>query len=150
MKKRLILILILFAILSCNKTSKNENITDETKIDSVLLKNQDSESKAELETKSENWYDDIAENYIKNSDNELIKISLKNKEKVEWLLDRTEKTDSTNFYIFNIGQDVTDENNTNPRFSSDGWIYIDSISKKVYEYDIPNDTIILWNKKHYR
>ena len=144
--------LILFAILSCNKTSKNENITDKTRIDSVLLKNQDSESKAELETKSksENWYDDIAENYIKNSDNELIKISLKNKEKVEWLLDRTEKTDSTNFYIFNIGQDVTDENNTNPRFSSDGWIYIDSISKKVYEYDLPNDTIILWKKKLYR
>ncbi|UMY64352.1 MULTISPECIES: hypothetical protein [unclassified Flavobacterium] len=95
---------------------------------------------------AENWYDPIVAHYIQQSDRELIKAHRQNGDHIEWLLDSTEKTDSTHYYIFNIGQTVTDEGHTNPRFSSDGWIYVDSLSKKVYEYDLPNDRLVLWTK----
>lgn len=95
---------------------------------------------------SQNWFDHIISDYIKKSNKDLIKAHRRNGDEIEWILDRTEKTDSTNYYIFNIGQTVMDEGDTNPRFSSDGWIYVDSLSKKVYEYDLPNDELVLWSK----
>ncbi|MBF4472280.1 MULTISPECIES: hypothetical protein [Flavobacterium] len=139
MKKKTLLLLISSALLSCSKTSQVEKQIDPLSV-----------NKAKTESKAQNWYDDLIVDYIKKSDNKLIKSSLKNKERIEWLLDRTEKTDSTNYYIFNIGQDVSEEDGTEPRFTSDGWIYIDSISKKIYEYDLPNDSLIVWKNNYNR
>lgn len=151
MKKKTLLLLLSIAILSCNKTKKEtatvfeklvtDKLTDSSKVNLESLN-------SESEPKTKVWYDDLIVNYLKNSDNELIKIAIKNNDRIEWLLDRTEKTDSTNYYIFNIGQDVYDEGKTNKRFSSDGWLYIDSLSKKIYEYDLPNDSLIEWKNKH--
>lgn len=134
LNKNIILVSVLFTFLSCNNKTKVENIDIEKQIDSSLV------------LKSQNWYDLLVSEYINKSENELIKISLKNNEKIEWVLDRIEKTDSTNYYIFNIGQSVSDNDGSNTRFSSNGWIYVDSISKKIYEYDLPNDSLIVWKK----
>ena len=152
MKKNILLLLISFAFLSCNKTSKEETQNTDKQIDSPSVNKEvlKSETETNTESKAQNWYDGLIADYIKKSDNKLIKTSLKNKERIEWLLDRTEKTDSTNYYIFNIGQDVSEEDGSEPRFTSDGWIYIDSISKKIYEYDLPNDSLIVWKNKHNR
>ena len=152
MKNKALLLLISFAFLSCNKTSEAEKQIADKQIDSssVNKKVLKLETEAKTESKTQNWYDGLMADYIKKSDNELIKLSLKNNERIEWLLDRTEKTDSTNYYIFNIGQDVSEEDGTNLRFSSAGWIYVDSISKKIYEYDLPNDSLIVWKNKHNR
>lgn len=125
-------------MLSCRPSEKgNENVdyAKERKVVSI-----------QENPLTENWYDPIVSHYIQQSDRELIKAHRKNGDHIEWLLDSTQKTDSTNYYIFNIGQTVTDECQTNPRFSSDGWIYVDSLSKKVYEYDLPNDRLVLWTK----
>ena len=146
MKKKALLILISIVILSCNKTYKDEKNISDKQIDSLSLNNETVNS--ETEPKTKNWYDDLIADYVKNSDNELIRISVKNKENVEWLLDRTEKTDSTNYYIFQIGQDVSEKDGSDLRFSTDGWIYVDSISKKIYEYDLPNESLMLWKNKH--
>lgn len=144
MKKKTLLLLISFAFLSCNKTSKIEKQIDSLSANKEVL---NSKTKAKTESKTQNWYDPLIADYIRKSDNKLIKSSLKNKEQIEWLLDRTEITDSTNYYIFNIGQNVSEKNGTEPRFTSDGWIYIDSISKKIYEYDLPNDSLTVWKSK---
>ncbi|MBC5839690.1 hypothetical protein [Flavobacterium muglaense] len=148
MKKKALLILISIVISSCNKTYKDEKNISDKQIDSLSLNNETVNSDTEPKTK--NWYDDLIADYVKNSDNELIRISVKNKENVEWLLDRTEKTDSTNYYIFQIGQDVSEKDGSDLRFSTDGWIYVDSISKKIYEYDLPNESLMLWKNKHNR
>jgi hypothetical protein len=29
---------------------------------------------------------------------------------------------------------------------TDGWVYIDSLTRKIYEYDLPNDSLIKWEK----
>ena len=47
-------------------------------------------------------------------------------------------------YIYNIGIDVAEEDGSNLRFSSCGWVYLDSVKQKLYEYDLPNDTIVTW------
>ncbi len=131
-------LLVSLLTLSCRPSEKGNSTVDSAKQSKVVS------SKEGRNT--ENWYDPIVADYIKQSDRELIKAHRKRGEKIEWLLDNTEKTDSTNYYIFNIGQTVTDEGHTNPRFSSNGWIYVDSLSKKVYEYDLPNDRLVLWTK----
>ncbi len=148
MKNKIYLVLVLISIISCTKTKKDIRNNADTTTEAIAINNESVKSETQPDIK--NWYDAIIADYIKKSDNQLIKLALKNKEQVEWLLDRTEKTDSTNYYIFNIGQNVMDENNTNPRFTSDGWIYIDSLSKKVYEYDLPNDSLIVWKNKHFQ
>jgi hypothetical protein len=152
MKKKTLLLLISFAFLSCNKTIKVEFQNTEKKTDSLSVNKETlkSETETKTESKTQNWYDDLIADYIKKSDNKLIKTSLNNKERIEWLLDRTEKTDSTNYYIFNIGQNVSEEDGSESRFTSNGWIYIDSISKKIYEYDLPNDSLFVWKNKHNR
>lgn len=150
MNKKTLLVLISISFLSCNKKAEVEKQLTEQQMDSLSVNKEVQKSITESKSLSENqnWYDALIAYYIRKSDNELITSSLKNKEKIEWLLDRTEKTDSTNYYIFNIGQEVTEEDGSEPRFTSDGWIYIDSISKKIYEYDLPNERLILW--KHNR
>jgi hypothetical protein len=150
MKKNTLILLISITFLSCNKTSEEKKQNINKQIGSSFQNKEVLKSKNETNTElnAQNWYDELIVGYIKNSDNKLIKMSLKNKERIEWLLDRTEKTDSTKYFIFNIGQDVSEEDGTEPRFTSDGWIYIDSISKKIYEYDLPNDNLILWKNKH--
>ncbi len=148
MKNKIYLVLVLISIISCTKTKKDIRNNADTTTEAIAINNESVKSETQPDIK--NWYDAIIADYIKKSDNQLIKLALKNKEQVEWLLDRTEKTDSTNYYIFNIGQNVMDENNTNPRFTSDGWIYIDSLSKIVYEYDLPNDSLIVWKNKHFQ
>ena len=148
MKNKIYLVLVLISIISCTKTKKDDRNSADTTNEAIAINNESVKSETQPDVK--NWYDAIIADYVKKSDNQLIKLALKNKEQVEWLLDRTEKTDSTNYYIFNIGQNVMDENNTNPRFTSDGWIYIDSLSKKVYEYDLPNDSLIVWKNKHFQ
>jgi hypothetical protein len=152
MKNKVLIFLLSISFLSCKNTTNKEQIED----------NQTTEMQTELDTtknvatnlneasENEMWYDKLIADYIKNCDNELIKAQLKSKTRIEWLLDRTEKTDSTNYYIFNIGQDVSEEDGSNLRFTSNGWIYIDSISKKIYEYDLPNDSLIVWKNKHNR
>ena len=138
--------------MSCNKTTKIETQITEKQIDSLSVNKEvlKSETETKIESKTQNWYDGLIADYIRKSDNKLIKASLKNKEQIGWLLDRTEKTDSTNYYVFNIGQDVSEDDGTEPRFTSDGWIYIDSISKKIFQYDLPNDSLIVWKNKHNR
>ena len=133
--KKIFLLTVLVTFLSCNYHSKVAEKSVVNQIDSSLV------------LESQNWYDSLVSDYINNSENQLIKLSLKNNVKVEWILDQIEKTDSTNYYIFNIGQSVSESDGSNKRFSSNGWIYIDSLSKKVYEYDLPNDSLIVWKKK---
>ena len=139
-------VLVFVSFFSCKK--------DETK--SVLDDLQtEVNQKDTLETKIENpgnkilstdWQDDLIVDYAKKSKNPLIQSALKDKKGFQWIFDRIEKNDSTQFYIYNIGVDVTDEDGSSLRFSSCGWVYLDSVKRKLYEYDLPNEQLIEWRK----
>lgn len=95
-----------------------------------------------VSTENKEWYMDLIENYIANSKKDLI-VSDRESGKIEWILDDTRVNDTANYYIFNIGHTETD-NGENPRFTSDGWVYIDSLTQKIYEEDLSNEKLILW------
>lgn len=143
MKHILLSAVLVTMLFSCTKTLKQNHVTataTESPIDSTTV--------LKTEQNTAMWYDLVIAHYIKNSDIDLIKLAIKNNRQLEWYLDRIEDKDSTKYLIFNIGKDEFDEGNTNARFTSCGWVYIDSISKKLYEYDLPNDTIIEWKKRY--
>lgn len=144
--RKIHLLFLFFAFLSCEKKEKKNEVKDlQTEVnqkDILDVKRQSTENG----TLSTEWQDELIVDYIKNSKKDLIKIHFKNKDKLQWILDRTQKNDSTQFYIYKIGVDVTDEDGSSLRFSSCGWVYLDSVKRKLYEYDLPNDTIVEWKK----
>jgi len=95
---------------------------------------------------SKNWADSLIKNYINHTDNKLITLTLKNKVSEVWLFDQIIKSDTAKYFVFQIGHDVIDSNERNKRFITDSWVYIDSLTKTIYEYDLPNDSLI---KLHY-
>jgi hypothetical protein len=120
-------------LFSCGQT--NSSKTD-LKIDSVITT-----SIQKKPVKKDNVLEPLIIKYISKSKNELVVLS---RDHEEWIFDRREKTDTANYLIYQIGHDITDEGNTNPRFVTDQWIYIDSLRSKLYEYDLANDSLIEW------
>jgi hypothetical protein len=153
--KSLIYILSLVIFFGCGcgeKTNVNHIDTLVIKKDSVdarvhhtILKGDSSKANSTKASDfKRNWAGRLIENYIANTDNELVKLTRKEKTPEEWLFDQTINTDTTKYFVFEIGHDVFDESHTNMRFAPDAWIYIDSLTKKIYEYK--NESLTEWKK----
>jgi len=81
----------------------------------------------------DNWRDSLIIDYIKHSDNDLIKSSLSDTSvHEEWVFDRTEKRDGTTYFVYNVGHDH--DNGDGVIYASDSWVFIDSLNRKLYEY----------------
>jgi len=92
------------------------------------------------------WCDDLIEDYVARSTDELLVLERKDTSvHFGWYLDRIENEFGKKYMIFHLGHEVSDEGNTNVRFVTNGWLYIDSLARKLYVYDFAQDTIILWN-----
>lgn len=128
--KTTLLLFVTVALISCTQTLKQEP-------------NKAIENSSNNNT---NWYDKLILKYINQTDNQLVRLAIKEKYTEDWILDRRENTESASYLIFHIGHDLTDQGNTNPRFTTDAWLYIDSLTSKIYEYDLPNDSLIEWKK----
>jgi hypothetical protein len=89
-----------------------------------------------------NWRDSLIIDYIKHSDNDLIKLS-RNDTSIheEWLFDQIEKRGATTYFVYNIGHD----NNIGEGviYASDSWVFIDSLSRKLYEGQ-PDESLKEW------
>lgn len=57
--------------------------------------------------------------------------------------DEIKNTDTEKYYVFNIGHNVEDSGGYNKRFVTDGWVYIDSLTKK-YELNVQSDSLMHW------
>lgn len=89
------------------------------------------------------WINSLLKKYIGNAHNELVTLSRKDEEA---LFDRTEKTDTAEYFVFQIGHDFADF--AGKRFITDSWVYIDSAKRKIYEYDVAKDMLIEWGKSN--
>ena len=140
--RKICFIVLFLTFFSCDKK--------EIKYSEVKLTSKDTSvfeiESAENRNLNTSWQDDLISYYVKNSKNELIVSALESKDNLDWQFDQTIKNDSTQFYIYKIGVHVTEEDGSEPRFSACGWVYLDSVKRKLYEYDLPNDTIIAWKK----
>ena len=91
------------------------------------------------------WCNDLIRDYIARSKDELLVVERQDTSvHFEWYLDRTANEYGKKYMIFHLGHEVSDEGNTNVRFVTNGWLYIDSLSRKLYIYDFALDTIVLW------
>ena len=91
------------------------------------------------------WCNDLIRDYIARSNDEFLVMERQDTSvHFEWYVDRIEEKNGKKFMIFHLGHEVSDEGNTNVRFVTSGWLYIDSLSRKLYVYDLAKDTIVLW------
>jgi len=95
---------------------------------------------------TEPWMAVLLKNYITHSGKELIRLAIKNKAREEWLFDQLIATDTAKYYVFHIGHDMAEKDSTDLRFITDQWVYIDSLTRKLYEYDLPNERLTEWKK----
>lgn len=87
---------------------------------------------------AQNYLDKIyllAEYYIAKSKSELIKHAIKDKEQIEYSIEKRTKN-KRDYDVLGIGYMFE------YRFTIMQWIYIDRETQKIYEYDLPNEKLI--------
>jgi hypothetical protein len=151
MKSTIYFLILLILTAGCGHLNKDNSANHDS-----LLSNNDDFSRKDDAGKinsannhfdtSKNWSDSLIKDYIHRTNNKLIRLSLKDQIPEEWLFDQIIKTDTANYFVFQIGHDVGDAGDTNKRFITDDWVYIDSLTKIIYEYDLQNDRLTKWNK----
>lgn len=151
MKKILYFFALIILTLSCGRDGKSTSKTLGTPFiadDSLMIKNdiRRINSTNINPYRLENSIDSLIRNYITYSNNDLIKLSRKTKIQENWLFDQKINTDTATYYRFEIGHDVSDSSGKELRFVTDTRIYIDSLTKEVYEYNVSDDSLIEWNK----
>lgn len=77
----------------------------------------------------------VAEYYIANTKNDSIKQAIKNKEQIEFSIEKR-TANNRNYDVLGIG--YTFEH----RFTIMKWIYIENVNYRIYEYDLPNDKLV--------
>jgi hypothetical protein len=90
------------------------------------------------------WQDRAVMRYINESGNGIIADARMRGRGEDWIVDRDETRDSTNYLVIHIGHDESEPDGTNRRFATDAWLYLDTVRKRIYEYDLPNDSLVFW------
>ena len=79
----------------------------------------------------------IAEYYIANSKNELLKSIIENKGRLEYSVQQQQRN-GKEYTVLGIGT-VTEG-----RINKAQWLYCDAENKILYEYDLPNDELVVF------
>ncbi|MBI3233553.1 MAG: hypothetical protein HYZ42_05860 [Bacteroidetes bacterium] len=91
-------------------------------------------TKVDSLTESATWADSLILIYMQANKDRFTEVD---GQEVTYMKETTERNGRG--YIFvNIGHSFES------RYLSDQWIYIDSLTKEIYEYDLPNDSLMLW------
>ncbi len=79
----------------------------------------------------------IAEYYIANSKNELLKNIIENKDRLEYSVEQQQRSNKE-YTVLGIGT-VTEG-----RVTKAQWLFYDAENKILYEYDLPNDELVVF------
>ncbi len=134
---RFLSLFVLFFMLSC------DNHSTESKSAGIVQRAQD--SVAAPQPTAKDWVDSLILLYVRNSGNEIVQAAIANNFKVQWLFDDDIHTDTAVYRICRVGHDMTDEDGTSLRFVTDQWLYIDTVTRRCYEYDVATDSLVPWN-----
>jgi hypothetical protein len=154
MKKKILFLFIVLLNLGCSHPkTDNANRKPKQNASPVVAIKQDSLKPATTTALNDSdspeypdWADTIIASYVMQTNNGLVRKAIKEKLKEEWVYDQLQKTDTATYWVFNIGHDVANHRETNVRFISDSWVYLDSLKRKLYEYDSVNGKIVEWKK----
>ncbi|KAA2243002.1 hypothetical protein F0L74_10805 [Chitinophaga agrisoli] len=162
MKQTLTCLTLLLLAVSCVNTSSQtptatdsaKTITEDISFTDTIM--DDPEDAKEERTASGNsieldsttiermdWATGLVANYIDHTDNEGIRTIVNDSTaSMKWMWDQLEKRDSSTYILVHLGHDQEDEDGA--RFATDGWLYIDTLTRRLYEYDLPNDSLVGW------
>lgn len=90
-----------------------------------------------------NWADGLAAEYIRRSEDPSIQQAVTDST-MEWLWDSLLHTDTAAYVVLRLGHEEYTEDKKS--FATDRWLYVDTLSRKLYEYDVPNDSLVRWDK----
>ena len=130
----LILLIIVFVIDSCGNAQKDKPkdlLPVATTIPHSIVN--------DSEAGDSNWAGVLVLKYI--NANKSYFNSLKDKDTIptDWFFDSRLNTDTAHYLIFEIGH------SSEYNFIADRWLYIDSLTKNIYEYHLPNELLTKWN-----
>lgn len=135
MKKHTIASFLLLAFIACKDAKQPDAVAVTPQSDTSKS------NKAVIPIKENmNWSDSLIVQYINQSQDETMVAARKDTIPLTWMLDSRKHTDTAEFLIYQLGHSYED------RFMTDTWLYIDSLTKAVYEYDLPADSLIRWVK----
>jgi len=86
------------------------------------------------------WANPLIHTFVQYSDNPLVQYALQDNT-LEWRWDRVQTTDTATYLVVQLTHTVDDEDGR--RSVTDGWLYVDTLTRVVYEYDLPNDSLLL-------
>ncbi len=116
------------------KTVSANYVISNNSISKTSLSKQDTVPSSKL-----TWVDSSIIDYIKNSNDELLKLNRNSHIPEQWMLD-TRYWRGKKYIVAEIGHD------NKYRFVPDSWVYLDSLSRKIFVYDTINDTLIKWER----
>jgi len=155
MKKLFAILALMTLIYSCQNRNKNKTPLKEKK--SVVLDSPQAitttttttnaaspRPTGELTALTLSWSDSLVKMYMTFADNNLIKQARKDNFPEEWVYDNTLKTDSAIYDTYRIGHDVNKEDYSDTRFVIDQWVYVDTMNRQLYEYDVLTNKLKKW------
>ncbi len=93
------------------------------------------------------WINEMVMRYIQKSSNEMIRLAQKERAHETFLLDDIAVSDTSVYFVLRVGHDVSERDGSEARFVTDAWLKIDTMTRKLYEVDMNEDTLVLWTEK---
>ncbi|MFC0514170.1 hypothetical protein ACFFGT_08170 [Mucilaginibacter angelicae] len=142
MKVPVLLTLLLLMFIGCRQAEKKPIKIIKTDTLQSLPKTATAISEPDDSLVSANWRDSLIDDYIKRSDNDLVKLSRGDTAIHEgWMFDQIEKRGAATYFVYNIGHD--NDTGAGVVYVSDSWVFIDSLSRKLYESQ-PDESLKEW------
>jgi hypothetical protein len=131
------IVLAALLLAACNNASDTEK---EVKADSLPAVTADSEYIAPVKDTSHaatgNWRDSLITEFIRTTKSSLVKATREAGGKFEWMNDGIQRREGVVYYRYQLGH--SSEN----KFNTDAWLYIDTMKRRLYEYDLVEDKLI--------
>lgn len=152
MKKLFLIVALPALMVGCRNTSGNKTHVEKERKTAYDLADTLSTNAAapvervttDLTLVSFNWSDSLLKMYMAFADNPTVKLARKDNAPEEWVYDNTIKTDSAVYDTYRIGHDVSEPNPSDPHFTVDQLVYIDTFTKQLYEYNKLDETLKKW------
>ena len=90
------------------------------------------------------WADSLMQIYINTTHLETVARNRANKINEDWLWDGLVERSGAVYLVLHLGHDVKEGGGN--RFATDGWVYIDTASRKMFEYNTVTQKLTEWNK----
>lgn len=85
------------------------------------------------------WADSLVWKYIEATKDPYIQAAKKSKSGIAFIYDGPETRDATTYLVYKLGD------NFEYHFATNQWLYIDSITRIIYNYNLANDSLIEWH-----